>query len=286
MKKLNAFLVGICSALVTMTAVAGRAAAPSHNLQQELAASTNLRAFALKAMARPAEGGLYYASYVANSCSRDFSQISRVGNAAVAKEIASKSTVSSSRLSMMSDLPQRCGSFVPGEAAEMQAGLKERASRGGDPLVTAEAELIAAWKSGSRDRMRAAVQRLIEIDDPLLWTQHRLNHYVSQFDSEPKRRSAIFLDGKVYTESDGKKAVEANIALDLGFCKVDLPCALDDELLAACAGGGECAADREQRAKQYLFSNGGTEENWKNVVRLVSQIRAALDSQNVSFFIR
>lgn len=281
-------LLGLCSFvfLVGSAIGAGQAAAPSQRLLQELAASNNLRAFAMSAMNRPAEGGVFYASYVANVCGRDFAVVTKAGNAAVAKEIASNGTVSTSRLSMISDLPQRCSAFIPGEAAQIVSVLKTRAQSSSDPLVTAEKNLLAAWKSGRPDSMRAAVGRLIELDDPLLWTQHRLYDYVAQFDPEAKSASGVFLNGKVYPANDGLRHLEVTIALDLGFCKRDLPCALDDELKMVCAIGEDCAQDRYEKARNYVLANRGTEATWKAVLTLVSQIRDALSTKNVSFFVR
>jgi hypothetical protein len=280
--------LGLCSLvfLVGSAIGAGQAAAPSQRLLQELAGSNNLRAFAMSAMNRPAEGGIFYASYVADICGRDFASITKAGNAAVAKEIAANVTVSTSRLSMMSDLPQRCSAFVPGETTQMLNGLKSQAQSSSDPLVAAEKNLVAAWKSGRPDSMRAAVGRLMQLDDPLLWTRHRLYDYVAQSDPEAKRATGIFLNGKVYPANDGQRHLEVSIALDLGFCKRDLPCALDDELKMACASGGDCAQDRYEKARNYVLANGGTEANWKTVLTLVPQIQAALSAKNVSFFVR
>jgi hypothetical protein len=259
---------------------------PSQRLQQEFAASNNLRAFAMSAMNRASEGGIYYASYVADICGRDFAAITRAGNAAVSKEIASKATVSASRLAMMADLPQRCSAFVAGEASELHGNLKARAQNGGDPLVAAQQELIAASKSGRPELLRSAVARLMQLDDSLLWSQHRLYDYVAQSDPEAKKVLGFFLNGKVYSEADGQKHLEAHTALELGFCKPNLPCALDEELRVVCAAGGDCASDRQEKAKQYLLDNGGTEQGWKNVQTLVSQIQTALARKNVSFFVR
>ena len=154
------------------------------------------------------------------------------------------------------------------------------------PLVAAEQNLIVAWRSGRPESMRAAVARLMQLDDPLLWTQHRLYHYVAQFDPEAKKSTGIFLNGKVYTQADRQTFLEVTTALELGFCDRNLPCALDDELKIVCAGGGDCADDRYKKAKNLVLANGGTEDNWKSVLVLVNQIEAALASRNVSFFVR
>jgi len=288
MRELGNLIFGLCSALLMASTAIGadQSAQPSQRLLRELAASNNLRAFAVSVMGRPSEGGIYYASYVANICGRDFGPIAKAGNAAIAKEIASNATVSTSRLTMMTELPQRCAAFVAGEPREMLSSLKARAQTSGDPLVAAEQNLIAAWKSGRPDSVRAAVVQLMQLDDPLLWTQHRLYNYVAQFDSEAKKATGIYLNGKVYTQADGQKLLEVSTALELGFCKRDLPCALDDELKIVCAGGGDCAHDRYEKAKNSVLANGGTEDNWKSVLTLVNQIQAALASRNVSFFVR
>jgi hypothetical protein len=289
MNQLRMFLVGLWSALSFVGSTAApihQAAPPSRNLQREFSTSSNLRAFALNAMNRPSEGGIFYALYAASICGRDFAAISRLGNARVAKEIASKATASSSRLTLVTNLGKRCSAFTVGEAGAMWRSLKARDRDSGDPLLAAEQQFIAAWKSRRPDMMRAAVARLMHLDDPLLWTEHRLNRYLAQFDPEANRTSGIFLLGKVYNHKDGLKTLEASIALDLGFCKKNLPCALDDELQVGCALGQDCAPDRDQNAKHYLFANGGTEENWRNVLALVSEVQVALGSRNVAIFVR
>ena len=265
---------------------ADQTAPPSRLLLQELSASKNLRAFAIRAMTRPSEGGIYYASYVVNLCGRDFGALAKAGNAAIVKEIASSGTVSATRLAMLADMPQRCSAFVAGEPQQMLMSLRARAQSSGDPLVAAEQNLIVAWRSGRPESMRAAVARLMQLDDPLLWTQHRLYHYVAQFDPEAKKSTGIFLNGKVYTQADRQTFLEVTTALELGFCDRNLPCALDDELKIVCAGGGDCADDRYKKAKNLVLANGGTEDNWKSVLVLVNQIEAALASRNVSFFVR
>jgi hypothetical protein len=289
MKQVRNRLSSLCSALLFLAGPAigaDQGAQISQRLQQELGASNNLRAFAMSAMHRPNEGGVFYALYVANVCGRNFPAITKAGNAAIAKEIASKGTISSSHLGMMTDLPQRCSEFIPGEAAQLHSDLKMRAESSGDPLVAARQALIAASKSGRAELLRAAVARLMELDDPLLWTDRRLYDYVAQFDPEARRVSGIFLNGKVYRSADGHRHLEVSTALELGFCKRDLPCAPDDELRVVCAVGGDCARDRYEKAKQYLPANGGTEDGWKATMTLVNQIQAALAAGNVSFFVR
>lgn len=288
MREFRNVSLGLCSLvfLVSSAIGAGQTPPPSQRLLQELASSNNLRAFAMSAMNRPAEGGIFYASYATDICGRDFAAVTKRGDAAIASEIASNATVSASRLKMMSDLPQRCSAFIPGETTQMLNDLKSRVRSSSDPLIAAEQNLIAAWKSGRSDSMRAAVGRLMQLDDPLLWTRHRLYDYVAQFDPEAKKATGIFLNGKVYPATDGLRYLEVSIALDLGFCKRDLPCALDDELKIVCASGGECAQDRYEKARHYVLANRGTEANWKAVLTLVPQIQEALSTKNVSFFVR
>lgn len=281
-------LWSLCSLLLLAGSAiaAAPAARPSQRLLQEMAASNDLRDFATSAMSRPGEGGIFYASYVANICGRDFEAIKAAGKAAIAKEVAPGASASTSRLALMADLPRRCSSFATGEASEMVRSLKDRAQTSGDPLVAAEQDLLAAWRSGRPELLRAAVGHLMQLDDPLLWTEHRLYSYVAQFDPEAKKATGLFLNGKVYTDADGLRYLEASTALELGFCKRGLPCGPDDVLQVVCASAGNCPQDRDAKAKDYLLANGGSEDNWKNVLALMTQIQAALASRNVAFFVR
>jgi len=218
-------------------------------------------------------------------CGRDYAAIVNKGNTVVSKQIQATGTIPSWQLASVGDLPRRCSGFISGEAEALVNELK-RLPITSDPLWAADQDLRAAARSGRRQLIRSAMARAMEIDDPLLWTSQRLWDVVAQSDAEARKALGFFLGGVVYSESDGLKHLEAYTALELGFCKPDLPCALDDELRIICAAGGACSPDRDAKAKSFYLANGGSEDGWKNVLALVGQVRAALANKNVAFFVR
>lgn len=258
---------------------------PSQSLLTEYATSNNLRGFALQAITRPGEGGVFYAKHAANICGRDYAAVTRAGAAALDRQIRSAGTVPGYQLAMMEDLPRRCAGFVPGETSAFLADLK-RFPLAEDPLLAAEEDVRDAARSGRPEAIRAAVLRAMVLDDPLLWTENRLYDAVAQSDPEARKVFGFYLNGVVYSEKDGLQHLEASTALDLGFCKPDLPCGLDDELRIVCATGGECAPDREAKARAFLLANGGAPEGWQRVIALAEQVRSAIANRNVGFFVR
>jgi hypothetical protein len=96
----------------------------------------------------------------------------------------------------------------------------------------------------------------------------------------------LYLDNKVHSADDVQSHHEAVAALELGFCKPGLPCALDDELLIVCAVGGDCARDRSDKARSMYMANGGSEDGWRRVLALVDRIQAAVRGADVGMFVR
>jgi hypothetical protein len=257
----------------------------SARLNQEYAAAADLRAFAMHAKARPSEGGMFYARYAVDICGRDFALIQRLGAAAMAKEIRATGTVASYRMTLGASIVNRCAAFVPGEADTLFRELAATPASH-DPLVAADKEMVAAFHSRNPDLIRAAVAGLIAIDDPLLWTHHSLFALLAQSDPEARNESGVFFGGVVYTAEPDGKLLEANSALELAFCRPGTACAKLDDLRLMCAGGGACAPDLETRQKNFYMANGGTADRWKLVLALTQQIRDALASKNVVFFVR
>jgi hypothetical protein len=259
--------------------------AVSRQLHSDFATAGNLRAFAMQARTRPSEGGLFYARYVANICGRDFGVIGAYGQQAVAKTVRTTGTVPPYQVRLMNELARRCDGFVAGEVDAILAESSRREAE--DPLLSLVREIRNATKSGTpREQLRAAVLKGLEVDDPLFWTENRLHNAVAQADPGARKVLGIYVGGTVYSDRDGIRHLEASTALDLGFCKPNLPCSFDDELLALCATGAACAEDREQQAKNYYLANGGSANAWPRVLAMARQVRAAIERRDVSYFVR
>jgi hypothetical protein len=277
--------ISVAASLLISVAALAQIASPSVRLSQDYGAATDLRTFTMDAKSRVREGGVFYAKYVANLCSKDFNAIAERARTAVARQIQQTSTVESWRLTQVDALARRCAGFAPGEAQTLARELSGMPAAS-DPLANASNSLRAAAKTGRSDLIRAAMESAMAVDDSLLWTSDRLWDAVAQADPEARKRSGFYLGGKVYSESDGPQHLEAATALELGFCKPGSLCAADDEVLLICAAGGDCARDRTEKAKSFYFANGGTEEGWKRILALTAQVRAAIASRNVAFFVR
>jgi hypothetical protein len=285
MNELGLRLAAMATAMACLIAPAfGAPQSISARLNQEYANADNLRAFAIHAKARPSEGGVFYARYAVDNCGRDLVAIKRAADVARGKEIKATGTVASHRLALGDRFLHRCGAFTPGEASAMYQDLS--AIPGSyDPLLAADRDMLNAAFSRRPDLIRAAVAKLIEIDDPLLWTHHRLFELMAMADPEARRVTGICFGGVVYAP-DGGELKEAASALQLGFCRAGTACAKDDELLVVCAIGGACAPDLETKEKDLYMANDGTAEGWRRVLELTQQIRDALASKNVGFFVR
>lgn len=275
----------LSAAVAADAAPAAQPVRPSARLLHELARSDDLKAFTTSALTRPAEGGYFYARYVANMCGRDWAVITRYGQAAVEPEIRASGPLPAWRVEMMQNLPRRCAGFAPGEAGAILADLKSRPDLLEDPLLSAERELVDASRAGRHAALRSAVRRLIQLDDPVLWTERRLWDRVAQSDPRTRGRGGYFFDRKVY-QGDDPKFLEIALALEIGFCQPDLPCAPDDELSVVCATGGDCAPDRYAKSRSFYLANGGSEKGWPRVLALVRRIQNALRTGDVAMFVR
>lgn len=259
---------------------------PSTRLLHELAKSQDLKAFTASALTRPAEGGYFYARYVAGTmCGHDWAGITSRGQAAVRQELRAGRKVPAWRHEMMRNLPRRCSGFAPGEAIAILADLRHRPDLGDDPLLAAERELLEASPSRRPGALRQAVLRLMRIDDPLLWTERRLWDRVAQSDALARGPIGYFFDGRRF-RGEEPKFLEVALALELGFCRRGLPCAPDDELRVVCASGGACAPDRYAKSRRYYLANGGTAKGWPRVLALASRVRYGVRSGNVAMFVR
>jgi hypothetical protein len=286
MKAFGIRVAAVCAVMTWLILPAlAMAQSVSARLNHEYAAADNLRAFAMQAKGRPSEGGVFYALYAADICGRDFNAIKRLGDAAMAKEIKASGTVASYRVALRDSLPSRCAAFVAGEADALVRELKV-APASYDPLLAAEQSLASAIQSQRPELIRPAVANVMAIDDSLLWTHHNLFALVAQSDPEARKVNGIYFGGVVYPPGPTTKNLEANSALELAFCRPGTACAQEDTLRLMCAAGGACAPDLETQQKNFYMANGGTEEGWKLVLAMTQQIRDALASKNVAFFVR
>lgn len=261
---------------------AARRVGPSHRLRQEFSEATDLRAFAYSAMARPHEGGYFYARHAGNLCGKDVGRVTRSGEAAVAKEVRETGTVAFARLQAAEQFQRLCGSFAQGEAADMVKQMNARAPSGEDPLLsTREDTITTLLRKKQWDQVGPLFERLSELNDPLLWTEDQLFRLIVASDPETRNTGGFYFDGKVY-RPDESGAAEAWSALELGFCG-NGPCALDLRLI--CLGGGFCG-DHAALVRAQYFANGGTEVGWGRVMLLEQRVRAGIEARATEMFVQ
>jgi hypothetical protein len=259
---------------------------PSSALLGELSAAADLRAFALSALSRPAEGGHFYARYVAIACGLNFPAIRRMHDDSVAAKLSEHGTISPHQLAAGDNLPRRCASFVGDEVAQILEKVQAHDADGQDPLIAAERQARNALKSKDPAALRQAFAALQQVNDPLLWTQNSLPHTFAASDPEARKSGGIYFDGQVLTHDDPLSFLETRLALNLGFCIPELPCASDYQVQMSCLFDGHCVADRSEWMKAQYFAGGGTDAGWTRVIALQNRIRAALSSGNTSMFVR
>ncbi len=143
-------------------------------LQREFLEALDLRAFALAARRRPAEGGLFYASAASGSCSAiDDPLRERLTNAGIATEIVETGTVGSHRLEAIECHRRRYAGFVGAETQEMYRSIQQEATNRSDPLMNAVMDVRIAKRGNDSDAAWGAMQALMDLRDPLLSSQNQ-----------------------------------------------------------------------------------------------------------------
>jgi hypothetical protein len=259
----------------------------SFRLRQDFLASRDWRSFALTAMSRPKEGGYFYASYVTGLCSRDVSALRDAANRAVSVSVASKGTVSTNMLQAVDRMVAACASFVPGEATDLHTTVKTTSANGQDPLVVATKAVTTALASGDRDNLRAAVSSLLATGDPLATSDAGiLNRVMAANVGSDRKEGHLWFNGKVYGPDDTREYTAVLLASQVATCQQDAPCALDDQLVLACVGGGNCSTDHMEYVRDQIALAGTDAPTFERVASIAQRMRMALASGDVTAFVR
>ena len=205
----------------------------SERLQQEFRDAADWRAFAISAMARPSEGGYFYAMRATSLCGRRMDDLTEEGKATIAQSVQKNGTVSSVQLqlverhghAMRSVRERRSRSTVSG-------GRAARGGDGADPLVRAAKAANAAISGGDHGARKAALDLVLATGDPLVAS-----------DTDLLRRSMIdkdrtfWFDGERFeVDRDGERLAELLLALKLAACQPNALCPVDDDMTLACIG--------------------------------------------------
>jgi hypothetical protein len=236
-------------------------------------------------MTRPQEGGYFYARHAVDFCSRNLAVLKIRGDASVQSEIARTGTLGLDRAREADRLFALCGSFAPDEAAAMAADVRTRIQDGRDPLAAAEAFANEAILHPDAAKLRAAAARLLELADPLLLSNLEMLRRIASADPEARAQQGVVFDGQVVPLADGLRHSKAMLALELGACRPDAPCALDDDLRFACVSGGKCPADREVFVRDTMQAFGATQADFEEVLSMAQRVRQAVADRRVPFFL-
>jgi len=194
--------------------------------------------------------------------------------------------VGTAELQLIDLLSTRCASFSEGESSQLFAEMRAREGSGLDPLINAERQLLRAWETGSRELMREAAATLLRLDDPLLLSEKELLARLMASAPASRGTGARWFDGKLYSIDTEPEFSELLYATQLGVCRDNSVCALDDLMLVTCAAGRECGADRRTFISNEYLNNGGSAAGLDRILELANRIRAAIAAGSVDAFLR
>lgn len=135
-------------------------------MTEELLAASSGRAFVGQALKRPAEGGIYYAQHVLDTCRKE----AVLAGTGISNSEAIDAHARGIKLRPApSALPGICRDLTSGELDALRPGqLEVLGNAEGDILYTALAALRAARARRSHAAIDAALQRLLALQNPLM----------------------------------------------------------------------------------------------------------------------
>lgn len=230
----------------------------SRRLTDELFAASSGRAFVEQALQRPAEGGIYYARHVLETCRKEAALAGPgISNSeAIDAHARGIKLVPAARV-----LPGICRDFTPSELEALQPGqLEAQGMAEGDILYAALAALRAARAQRSHAAIGAALQRLLALQNPLLLRNDGLELLrqkpgVLWFQSESYRfDDEVLLNAMHLVACDFGLPCGATHTMVARHCRITHRCYSSlDELIAREAVGSTAAeAAQTQQLRQRL----------------------------------
>lgn len=252
-------------------------------LQQEFLDAPDLRAFALQAMRRPAEGGLFYARMAGDWCQLAQPAALQWIEQGVRSEIEQTGTIGSVRLATIERIHRRCAGFIGTARDELHASIRAEAGNRADPLLNAETDMRSAKRGADPEAWRAAMQALVDLHDPLLlshnWT---FLASIGRFGDRPP--AGMWFDGQNYRNDNAGIYQQA---LELATCTPGAPCAMDDQILMTCTirdGPAFCAKDPTDFFLNYPGAAERPPAYDDAVMELAGRMHAAIDRGDVRRF--
>ena len=282
-------------AMPDKASAASNTRAVSAALAAEFKAAKDWRVFAMSALARPKEGGYFYAQYVANSCGRKLAQFVSTAKNSVALEIKASGTVSIERVAATERIEGMCTGFTAGETADLSRSIPNRADVRDDPLMAAQIAVREALNNLSKDAskdlnssgFKNSIQGLLDTGDLLVLNESLSLQIAMGKDPEALKSYGLWFDGKLYT-LDNELGLTALLGgMKLALCSENQVCQLDDDMLHNCITGGNCTPDRRKWLKMRYASEGSmTAEQFQEVEKMERRMREVISSKNASAFVR
>ncbi|MGZ5269560.1 MAG: hypothetical protein ACXWC6_02995 [Ramlibacter sp.] len=273
------------AAVPTPAATAPAPARPSGQVSGALLAefgqATDLHAFARDALARPAEGGGFYARIAAARClAGQRASIDGLLQASLQRD----QTLTTAQLETAERLKVLCENFPPDAVRQTFLAAREHAADGADPLLAAE-RLLQQVDAGDRAARRAAAERLLALGDPLFLSESGalLRLARSGGTEEPP---GLWFDGRRWSAQDSQKELTAiGMALGVGACGDGSPCSIDAVLAQQCVAHGICDTDRWASLGHGAQREGVPDTLAARAKVLAERVRRAVREQDASFFV-
>ena len=285
-------------AIPEKAATADNPRAVSAALATEFKAAKDWRAFALNALARPKEGGYFYARFAANLCGRGMAELSKESKENVTLEINQSGTVSTERIVATERITTTCAGFAAGETAELSRSIPNRADIRDDPLMAAQIAIKDALnnlnnlsndasKNLNSSGFKNAIQGLLDTGDLLVLNESLSLQIAMGTDPEALKNYGFWFDGKLYTSDNVLGSTALLGGMKLALCSENQFCQLDDDMMINCITGGNCIPDRHKWLKMRYASEGGmTAEQFQEVEKMERRMREVISSKNASAFVR
>ena len=262
------------------SAAAAPADAPgqvSGALLAAFAQAGDLHAFALDALQRPAEGGLFYARLAALRCN---TWQRETIDMALRISLQRQQTLTTAQLQTADKVRASCQQFPATEIKRVVVAVREQA--GADPLLQAERLLAESEKQDPPSR-RAAAARLLALADPLFLSETGALFRLAR-DPESARKDGVWFDGRWITDEEEQLA--AVMALSVGACQPGQPCSTDAMLVADCVYHGVCERDWATYLRAQTVAEGLPHDLAERSLVLTQRVQRAVREQDVAFFVR
>jgi len=263
---------------VATRAERGSSTGVSDNLHHAFAASRDYRAFVLQAMQAPSAGGLFYARIAVDRCGMDLKEVEMIVEEAIAAQVQATGTVAQAQLKARDFLRARCASFAPGEAESLSIEIKKRAGESNDPILSARKNMVSAVRrSSTKIDLISATQTLIDTNDVLAVSADALLLNAVLRASELRGDGLIRSFGYKHPAGTPEASVVLS-ALRIAVCFDNQTCAVDEEMLIACAARGFCYQSRRDHAVAELRAAGIDASVLDKFDRLLASMTAQLRS--------